>query len=278
MTSRTACESEAGPTGAEAPVAPALYDAVVGHERFERIHRRFSHHVYYWLVDLDELPVLPVWLRGFAGFHARDHLGDPARSIRANVASYLANRGVDLAGGRVLMLANARVLGHVFNPISVYWCYRPEGQLRCVVAEVHNTYSERHCYLLEPDAAGRATVDKDFYVSPFLTGDGQYRMRFSAPGESLSVTIVLRQGSRTTFTATLRGQRRPAGTANVLRMLLRLPLVSQRVSALIRGHGIALWLRGVPLQPRPERVPEADVRDPQRSRPSRRASRGREDS
>jgi DUF1365 family protein len=164
------------------------------------------------------------------------------------------------------MLANARMLGHVFNPISVYWCYAPGGELRCVIAEVHNTYHERHCYLLEPDAEGRATVDKEFYVSPFLTDEGHYHMRFSEPGESVSMTIVLRQGERTTFTATLRGRRQQASTANVLRMLLRLPLMSQRVSALIRRHGIALWVRRVPLQPRPGRTPEADVGAPAHKR------------
>jgi DUF1365 family protein len=274
MTSRTACEAEANHLGGHAPIAPALYDAVVRHERFCHIRRRFAHHVYYWLVDLDDLPVFPVWLRAFAGFQARDHLGDPARSIRANVETYLANRGIDLAGGRVLMLAGARMVGHAFNPISVYWCYRPGGSLRCVIAEVHNTYSERACYLLEPDAAGRVTVDKDFYVSPFLAGHGQYRMRFSEPGESVSVTITLRQNGRTSFAATLRGRRQPASTSNLVRMLLRHPFESQRVSALIRRHGLALWMRRVPLQPRPEHVPESDVRDPVRARSHRRVRKG----
>ncbi len=268
----------AGRSGVHAPAAPALYDAVVRHDRFERIHRRFAHHVYYWLVDLDDLPVLPLWLRGFAEFRAGDHLGDPERSIRANVGVYLANRGIDLSGGRVLMLAGARMLGYVFNPISVYWCYTPSEELRCVIAEVHNTYSERHCYLLEPDPGGRVTVDKEFYVSPFLSSEGQYLMRFSEPGESLAITIVLRQGGRTTFSATLRGARQAASTLNVLRMLVRLPLESQRVSALIRGHGIALWLRRVPIQPRPERVPASDVRNPVPARLRSRARKGLEES
>ena len=79
------------------------------------------------------------------------------------------------------MLANARVLGYVFNPLTVYWCHRPDGELECVVAEVHNTYRERHCYLLRPDAAGRAETAKEFYVSPFLTVAGDYRMALPVP-------------------------------------------------------------------------------------------------
>ena len=79
------------------------------------------------------------------------------RTIRQNLDAWLARpRASTCAGGRVLMLANARVLGYVFNPLTVYWCHRADGALACVVAEVHNTYGERHCYLLRPDDAGRA--------------------------------------------------------------------------------------------------------------------------
>jgi hypothetical protein len=116
-----------------------------------------------------------------------------------------------------------------------------------VVAEVHNTYGERHCYLLELDAAARTAVDKEFYVSPFFDVSGEYRMRLPLPGAKLSVTIALRQHETTAFIATLRGDHRRATTAQLLRMLVRRPLITYRVSALIRRHGIALWLRGLPV-------------------------------
>jgi uncharacterized protein len=154
-------------------VRAALYDATIRHVRRQALDRAFRHRVYLWLVDLDALPQLPRWLRPFARFRADDHLGDPDRSIRQNLDGWLATRGVDLRGGPVLMLAHARVLGHVVNPLTVYWCHRPDGQLECVVAEVHNTYRERHCYLLRPDAAGRAETAEGFYVSPFLAVNGR---------------------------------------------------------------------------------------------------------
>jgi hypothetical protein len=119
-----------------------------------------------------------------------------------------------------------------------------------VVAEVHNTYHQRHCYLLRPDELGRASTDKALYVSPFLGMDGQYLMRLPAPAARLTVTVVLRQGDHTPLTATLRGTRRPGGAGTLLRMVLRRPLMPQRVAALIRWHGIALWLRRVPVVPR----------------------------
>ena len=140
--------------------------------------------------------------------------------------AYLGAHGVDLEGGRVSLLTNARVLGYVFNPLSVYYCHRPDGELRCVVAEVHNTYGERHCYLLEPGERGRADAGKEFYVSPFLTVDGRYRMSVPAPGERLSVQMALHQEERRVFSASLTGRRLPLTNATVARMLVRHPLMT----------------------------------------------------
>ncbi|MET0188265.1 MAG: DUF1365 domain-containing protein [Pseudonocardia sediminis] len=240
-------------------LAPAIYDSVVRHVRRKEQDYRFSHPIYLWLVDLDDMPRLPAWLRPFAGFRAKDHLGDPGSTIRENVDAYLAVHGIDLRGGQVLMLAHARVLGYVFNPISVYWCHDRDGDLACVIAEVHNTYGERHCYLLHPDPEGRASVEKDFYVSPFMTVDGQYSMLLREPTDRLAVSITLRQNDSIALTATLAGCRRPATTREVLRTVLRRPLVTQRTSALIRRHGIALWLRRLPVVPRPTHRPQKGV-------------------
>ena len=238
---------------------PALYDVQVRHVRRTALPRDFRHRVYLWLVDLDALPDLPVWLRPFARFRAADHLGDPTATLRANVERYLATQGVDLDGGQIVMLANARVLGHVFNPLTVYWCHARDGAPVCVVAEVHNTYGERHCYLLRPDAHGRARTEKDFYVSPFLAVDGEYRMRLGVPDERVALSITLRQQGSTALTATVHGRRLPATPASLVRMLLRRPLVTLRTSALIRRHGVALWLRRLPVVPRPQHHPQKGV-------------------
>ncbi|MDQ4118522.1 MAG: DUF1365 domain-containing protein [Actinomycetota bacterium] len=239
--------------------APALYDAVVRHARKRDLDYAFSHPTYLWLVDLDDLPRLPFWLRPFARFRSSDHVGDPDRTIRQNVDAFLGERGVDLQGGRVLMLAHARVLGYVFNPISVFWCHRPDGALACVIAEVHNTYRGRHAYLLFPDEHGRATAAKDFYVSPFLTVDGDYAMHLREPGDRLAVSVTLHQGGAPALVATVAGTRRPATTSGVLCTVLRRPFVTHRTSALIRRHGIALWLRRLPVAPRTTHHPQEGV-------------------
>src|SRR5690349_10375383 len=129
----------AGRTTGDAP-ANCLYSCELSHIRTTPVRHGFTYWTYLWLVDLDRMPRLPVWLRFLARFDARDHLGEPSRTIRSNVDEFLAGHGIDLAGGRVLMLAHARVLGYVFNPLTLFWCHDASGSLVCVIADVHNTY------------------------------------------------------------------------------------------------------------------------------------------
>lgn len=244
----TAAAAPAVPdTGAS---TPALYECVVSHTRTAPVRHALRHRTYLWLIDLDHPPRLPAALRPLARFDPRDHFGGTAPSLRAGLERFLTSRGVDLDGGRVLMLAHARVLGHVFNPLTLYWCHDRHGRQICVVAEVHNTYGERHCYLLRTDARGRAETAKEFYVSPFFPVDGAYRMRLPAPAGRLDLTVQLRRGESTPFTATVRGTRRPATARQLLATAWRHPWSTAAVSAAIRRHGIQLLLRGLPVQPR----------------------------
>lgn len=240
------------------PALPALVEGEVVHSRRTEVRHAFRHAVYQWLVDLDHLPEQRWWLRPFAGFRARDHLGDPDSTIKANVVELARLNGVEV-GGSVIMLANARVLGHVFDPLSVFWCHDPDGALVCIVAEVHNTYGERHAYLLRPDEQGLARADKEFYVSPFFTVDGGYDLRLTLSPARVSTSIVLHQGGAPVFAASFVGRPRPATTRRLLSLLLRRPLMPQRVSALIRLHGAVLWLKRLPVIHRPTHTPPKGV-------------------
>jgi DUF1365 family protein len=231
--------------------ANSLYACQLSHIRTTPIRHAFTYRTYLWLVDLDRMPRLPVGLRSPARFEAKDHFGDPARTIRANVDGYLAEHGIDLAGGTVLMLAHARVFGYVFNPLTLFWCHDRAGSLVCVIAEVHNTYGGRHCYLLATDDRDRARTDKQLYVSPFHPVDGEYHMYLPEPDERLRATISLHREGQPPFVATLRGDRQPFTNGRLLRAALRHPLSTAAVSARIRRHGIHLYLRGLPVQPRP---------------------------
>jgi uncharacterized protein len=232
-------------------VSGHLYEVEIAHVRSEPVRHDVRHRSYQWFVDLDDLPRLPLGLRSLARFDARDHFGDPRQSIRANVDAYLAANGIDLHGGSVTMLANARSLGYVFNPLSLFWCHDVSGALVCVIAEVRNTYGGRHCYLLHTDDSGRAETEKVFYVSPFYPVDGYYRMSVPEPAERLALHITLHRPNQRPFTASVRGLRRPATLRTVLATALRRPFETWRVRALITKHGIALWRKGLAIVPRP---------------------------
>jgi DUF1365 family protein len=237
----------------------ALYECTIRHARSTPLRNAFTYRTYQWLVDLDDLPRLPWWLRPLAAFDAADHLGYPRRGIRENVDAYLAANGIDLSSGRITMLTHARVLGYVFNPLTVYWCHAADGALACVVAEVHNTYGQRHCYLLRTDARGRAEVAKEFYVSPFYPVDGSYRMSLPEPGDRLSLTIALHRPGEAPFVASVRGHRRAATPAGLLAAAARHPWSTAAVTARIHAQGLRLYARGLRVARRPRHCPQEGV-------------------
>jgi uncharacterized protein len=219
---------------------PGMYVSRIRHTRRRPFRTTFEHRARTWLVDVDALPD-----HGVLGtFEARDHVGSPDRSLRENVDAFLAEHDVDVRGGRVLLAANARALGYCFNPISVFWCLDRTHRLACVILEVHNTYGGRHAYVVHPDERGRARVDKELYVSPFHGIDGWYDVRVPLPGEELLVAVTLHTDDSASFSASLAGRRTPSSP-------VRAAAASLRASALIRAHGVALWLRRLPVQPRP---------------------------
>jgi predicted NAD/FAD-binding protein/DUF1365 family protein len=220
---------------------PGMFESRIRHTRRRPLRKDFEHRTHTWLVDLDLLPD-----HGVLGtFEARDHLGAPDRTLRENADAFLAEHGIDLSGGRVLMAANARAFGYCFNPISVFWCFDREQALAAAIVEVHNTYGARHAYLVRPDDRGRARVDKQLYVSPFHGTDGWYDVRVPVPGDDLLVAVTLHTDDGATFSASLAGRR----TSTSARLAAPAAL---RGAALIRAHGIALWLRRLPVQPRPD--------------------------
>ncbi|MFF9345599.1 DUF1365 domain-containing protein [Streptomyces sp. NPDC014734] len=236
----------------------ALYACTIRHVRTTPRRYVLRHRTYMWLIDPDRPPRLPLPLRPLARFDRRDHFTGDQPSLRAGLDAFLAAHGLDLEGGPVVMLTHARVFGYVFNPITLYWCHGPDGEPRCVVAEVHNTYGGRHSYLLHPDRTGAACADKEFYVSPFFPVDGRYRMRLPRPGPRLDLTLHLDRTDGRALTATVHGTRRAATVPNLLRLALRHPWSTLAVPAAIRFHGIRLYLRGLPVQPRTDdhRAPE----------------------
>ncbi len=159
-----------------------------------------------------------------------------------DIRAVLADNGV--TADRTVVLTTPRTLGYVFNPLSVYWCYGLDGTLAAKVAEVHNTHKQRHAYLLPPE--GNAYVDKELEVSPFHPPRGTYEMRISNPGKRLAVNVSLRPQNGELFTATLVADRVKASPLNLIKLLVRYPWPTLRVSLLIRWEAARLLAKRVP--------------------------------
>jgi DUF1365 family protein len=218
---------------------PALYEVSIGHRRVAPVEHSFRYRSYMWAFDVDRPPRLPPWARPLAAWRATDHV---------DVRSELAAQGIE--ANRIVVLTNLRVLGYVFNPITVYWCYDAAGELVAHAAEVHNTYGGRHAYVLPRDAQGEHLVSKAMYVSPFYAVDGCYRIRISEPTDTVSVSVVLERAGQEPFRALLTGRRVPASARNLARNVIRFPAAPLRGRALIQLQGLRLWRRGLEVQQR----------------------------
>jgi DUF1365 family protein len=230
------------------PTTPAIVRGRVRHTRQQPIRHKLSFGTHMWLVDLAE--PLPDHL--LASFPTADHFGGAASSIReAAIAFATSRQAVCAPDDRVLMLAAARSFGYSFNPLSVFWCVTRSGEVRWVILEIHNTYGSRHAHLVVPDERGGFEIPKEFYVSPFFTVDGSYRVRAKVAQNAVSVGLQLRQDDAVMFSASFAGTPKPATTWQLLLAAARTPFVAHQTTARIKFHGIWLWLRRLPVIPRP---------------------------
>jgi hypothetical protein len=226
----------------------------VRHRRAQPFVYALDHGVSYLALDLDELDGIECASRlirrnrpGVLEIRDADHLDPPAEDLRAAVHDRLRAAGEDPAGWQVTLVTNPRVLGYVFNPASFYLCRDPEGSLRIVLVEVHNTHGERHIYTLRPRAGGAAFVaamDKEFYVSPFLETRGGYTVGVRDEASRLRITINHEGAEGLLLHASLDLVRRPLTARSVVRMLVRYPLVTHKTTLMIHWHALRLWLRG----------------------------------
>jgi DUF1365 family protein len=243
--------------------AASLYVGCVMHARLKPIGHRFSYRVMSLLIDLDRLadadrqsPLFGVNRAALYSFHEADHGQRDGSSLRGYAQRCAAERGIDLTGGRVLLLCYPRLLGYAFNPLSVYFCYRADGELALLIYEVRNTFGDIHPYVRPvlsgeiSDAGVRQRQDKLFYVSPFIEMAMRYHFRVLPPGERVQLRILETDGEGPLLAATFNGSRRALNTKELLRTFLGLPLVTLKIVAAIHWEALRLWLKGARLVPR----------------------------
>ncbi len=244
--------------------ASCLYVGKVVHQRVIPRRHRLSYNVFSMCLDVDEIDNVVRDVAGFsrnrfnwASFHDRDHGAGDGTSVSEHIRGVLEAAGLARFGERVQILCYPRVLGYVFNPLSVYFCAAEHEPPGVIVYEVNNTFGERKSYVI-PVENDRGTVvrqscAKEMYVSPFTKAEGRYTFSIRPPGgagDDVLVAITLRDEHGAVLNARFQGQRAPLTSQGLLLALLGHPVMTLKVMGGIHLEAARLWMKGVPLVPR----------------------------
>lgn len=248
----------------------ALFVGHVEHRRLRPVVHEFRYPVYVYGLDLDELGFLERTLPPFGynrfkpvSLHDRDYLDDSGDSLPEKLRRRLRNAGVDVDGNRILMVTSARYFHRVFNPVSFYFVLHKDGSPLCNVAEVNNTFGERHLYILTDPLSPpgcypvRYTASKSFHVSPFNSMEGTYEFHFGDIARGLDVSVRLHREGEKVFEARIVGRRAPLTTSNLLRVLLRHPLIPHltvprilwQAARLVTQRKLPVYTKPIPSSP-----------------------------
>ena len=239
--------------------APGIYRGRVMHHRLKP-RLRFTSRTASLLLDLDALPATAAGLRllshnrfNLFSLDDRDHGARDGSALRPWIERLLSEQGLPRPA-RIRLLCYPRLLGYVFNPLSVYFCEDETGGLYAIVHEVKNTFGEQHAYVLPAaarDGVVRQACAKRFYVSPFLPLEGGYRFIIRPPREKVSIVIRQSGAEGLQLVASLSGAHAPLTDAALLGTFLRFPLMTFKVIASIHWQAVRLWLRGARYHPHP---------------------------
>lgn len=238
-----------------------LYHSQIMHRRHDHLAYQFHYRVGRFCLDLAELNELSQNSRYFShnrfnlfAFYDKDHGAGDGQPLRSWAENKLAQVGVDLAGGQILLYAFPRVLGYQFNPLSLWFCYHKSQELRAIICEVHNTFWQRHSYIIHADNQALSTQvlakkAKIFHVSPFMDVKGHYRFRIRPPVVNaehnlLKIFIELQQEGKTRLQASEVGRKEAWSDAALWKFFWRYPLVTFQVIIGIHWHALKIFLRG----------------------------------
>ena len=236
-------------------VVSGIYSGFVVHERLRPRRHRHRYRVFSLLLDLDEMSGLS---RRFnllahnrrAYFSIRDEDHGDGKGIRHWVETELGKNGLQGAAHRILMLCYPRIMGYVFNPMTVFFCYRRDGNLGAIVYEVHNTFKERYSYALPVNGASNTVIRqhcaKQFYVSPFVPMDCTYDSRIQPPAEQVRVVIREEDRDGLLLAAAFSGRHSPLSDGALFAAAVRYPLMTLKVIAGIHFEALRLFLKRIP--------------------------------
>ncbi len=247
------------------------------HHRLLPKEHRFQYRIFMFALDLNEIDTVASRVFGFSRnrfnlytFKDSDHLPCTGGRVKENLGNYLREQGVLLPEkGRVVLLTLPRVLGYIFNPVSFYFCFDEAETPVCAVAEVGNTFGEMKPFLLQnfsPESGFRLVAPKHFYVSPFSGLEIAFDFKLRVPSEHLEIHINDLAGEQVTLLSALTGRRLALGSATLLWLTFKYPLITVRIIFLIHWHALFLWAKGLPYFAKSDRADlQKDILRPHRS-------------
>lgn len=234
----------------------SLYHVAIMHARLKPRKHKFTHRIFMFYLDLDEIDQLNQKMRllshnrfNLYNFCDCDHMQIGAKTIKENILLYLKKKGVEQTPARIMLLTNVRTLGYIFNPVCFYFCFNEKNEPICVVPEIGNTFGELKVFFIGPDhlkdGQFRSQQKKHYYVSPFVDLDVDMDFQIRIPNHNLEICIdSIKDGERLIVTSML-GAHKELSDANLLKQTIRHPMVTLKVIFLIHFHAVILWLKKV---------------------------------
>ena len=241
-----------------------IYTGRVVHKRLRPKQHALSYGVFYLMLDLDRIDELAAKLKLFSrnrfnvfSFYDRDHGPGDGTPVLDIARHCLRDTGRPYEGRRISLLTYPRVFGYVFNPLSVFYVYAPDGALETVIYEVSNTFGERKSYVVPAGVEAGAgagvfaqSCTKSMFVSPFANDRGGYGFRVTDPGEGALVAVLLRDTDGPLIKTHFRGDRQDFNDRSLAGLIWRYPMLTIKVIAAIHLEAAKLWLKGIPLSQR----------------------------
>lgn len=235
-----------------------LYTGEVVHKRFAPVRHELRYRVFNIFIDVDRIAeaASALWLfsynrPGLISLRDRDHGPGDGTPIREHAFALMRSADGGEHVTRVCMFCYPRVLGYVFNPLTVYYGFDAQDHLRMMIYEVNNTFGGRHSYVVPVSETLAQHADKHFFVSPFNKVEGRYSFHFTAPGERIALGIALSVEGKAVLKAYVSGKRHRLDDAQLLRSFIRMPLLTFKVIAGIHVEALRLWWKGLKLNRRP---------------------------
>ena len=234
-----------------------IYNGQVIHKRFKPKEHFFRYKVFSLFLDLSEIKFIEKKISFFSynkfnliSFFDKDHGSRNGSSLSEWVKNNLKRSGLNTKDIKIKLLCYPRILGYVFNPLSIFFVYNSKSSLIAILYEVKNTFGEQHTYLFRTNSSGKKiqnNCEKKFYVSPFMDLSSKYYFKILVSKSKLSVVIDQRDNEGKLLYASQDGIRSELSSRNLILSYMKHPLMTFKIISAIHFEALRLWIKGIKL-------------------------------